>query len=364
MMGIPLIVSAFREPAVLCDWDVRRWDLLLRQLRQANMTSSLYELMDARGLLHSIPAQPLRHLNWAAQLSERHRNSVQYEVAAIWRALESTGVQIVLLKGAAYVMAQLPNFAGRIFSDIDILVAKEHIDEVESALMMAGWHSSHHDEYDQRYYRVWMHELPPMTHVKRGTMIDVHHAILPITARLQPDSDKLLRSAVPLAGHAHLFTLANTDMVLHSVVHLFYNGEFEHGFRDLADIHNLLRQFSEQPQFCMRVVPRAVELELTRPLFYALRYVSLFFQTPIPFEVMQQADVGRPNALLLALMDPLFERALLPHHVSCQDQFSGLANFLLYIRGNWLRMPPLLLVRHLFHKAFISKREAVAAKPQ
>jgi hypothetical protein len=27
---------------------------------------------------------------------------------------------------------------------------------------------------------------------------------------------------------------------------------------------------------------------------------------------------------------------------------------MLYVRGNWLRMPPLLLSRHLFHKAFLS----------
>jgi hypothetical protein len=33
----------------------------------------------------------------------------------------------------------------------------------------------------------------------------------------------------------------------------------------------------------------------------------------------------------------------------------------LYVRGNWLRMPLLLLTRHLFHKAFVSPRAAEAA---
>lgn len=33
---------------------------------------------------------------------------------------------------------------------------------------------------------------------------------------------------------------------------------------------------------------------------------------------------------------------------------------MLYVRGNWLRMPPLLLARHLFHKAFLSPRETAA----
>jgi hypothetical protein len=29
---------------------------------------------------------------------------------------------------------------------------------------------------------------------------------------------------------------------------------------------------------------------------------------------------------------------------------------MLYVRGNWLRMPPLLLTRHLLHKALLSPR--------
>ncbi|MDD5612097.1 MAG: hypothetical protein PHF75_03565, partial [Gallionella sp.] len=31
-----------------------------------------------------------------------------------------------------------------------------------------------------------------------------------------------------------------------------------------------------------------------------------------------------------------------------------IARQLLYLRANWLRMPPVLLARHLFHKAFLS----------
>ncbi len=59
---------------------------------------------------------------------------------------------------------------------------------------------------------------------------------------------------------------------------------------------------------------------------------------------------------MLALMDALFLRALLPDHPSCSDRLSGIARKLLYVRANRLRMPPLLLAQHLFHKAFISPR--------
>jgi hypothetical protein len=59
---------------------------------------------------------------------------------------------------------------------------------------------------------------------------------------------------------------------------------------------------------------------------------------------------------LLALMDAWFGRALRPPHPRCAGALDPAAHALLYIRGNWLRMPPMMLSRHLFHKAFISPR--------
>ena len=57
-------------------------------------------------------------------------------------------------------------------------------------------------------------------------------------------------------------------------------------------------------------------------------------------------------------MDGLFRRALLPMHASCAGPLTGAAHGALYVRGNWLRMPPLLLARHLWHKAFLSPKAA------
>jgi hypothetical protein len=351
----PLILHAFRAPERLADLGLADWDLLLRQAASANLTASLFGLLDERGLLDALPAQAREHLEWARTLAERHSQAVRWEVRQIQRALADVEAPLILLKGAAYAMAQLPPARGRLFSDIDILVPKASLDEVEAALMLHGWASTHHDAYDQRYYRRWMHELPPMQHIKRATLIDVHHAILPETAAVRPDPDKLRARAQAVRGH-DLSVLAPADLVLHSALHLFYDGELDHGLRDLIDIHRLLLHFGAEPSFWAELPARARELELTRPLFYALRYAASLLHTPVPAATMTALQAGRPNPLLLALMDQLFGRALLPTHPSCADRWTGSARFLLYIRANWLRMPPLLLARHLLHKAFISPK--------
>jgi hypothetical protein len=352
----PLVVQAFRQPQQLATFSLAEWELLLRQATAARLSSALYYLAEEGALLDRIPARARAHLEWAHTQGERHAQGVRFEVREIRRALAGIGVPLILLKGAAYTMAQLPPARGRLFSDIDILVPKDKLDEVEAALMMHGWASHHLDAYDQRYYRDWMHELPPMEHVKRQSQIDVHHAILPETARARPDPAALRLAAVTVAGDDGLQVFAPADMVLHSAVHLFSDGEFDHGLRDLVDIHRLLGRFGAEPGFWRALPGRARELQLERPLFYALRHAAALLHTAVPAEVLAALRPAAPNRLLLALMDQLFGRALLPRHASCADRLTAGALLLLYIRGNWLRMPPLMLARHLFHKAFISPK--------
>ncbi len=355
-MSVPLLVRAFRDPQQVQAFSLAEWNLVLRQAGSARLNASLWAMLDELSLLEKIPAPAREHLAWAAVRSARHLQGARWEVMQIAEALADSGVQLILLKGGAYTMAQLPSGQGRLYSDIDILVPKESLVQVESALLMHGWVSTHLDAYDQRYYRNWMHELPPMQNVRRNSSIDVHHAILPLSAKARPDPAKLRAAAMPVPGQNGLWMLAPHDMVLHSAVHLFYEGEFDQGLRDLIDIDRLLRHFGSVPGFWDGLVARAQELELARPLFYALRYAVRLLGTPVPPEVLGQAQAAGPSRPLLALMDQLFERALLPNHASCDDALTPIARFLLYIRANWLRMPPLLLARHLFHKAFISPK--------
>jgi hypothetical protein len=360
MMAASLLLDVLKHPGRAAALELAGWDLLLRQADSADMQATLLLLLEDAGVLDAAPPGPRTHLEWARVGAVRHAQAARYEVRKIAQALQGLDVPLILLKGGAYALAGLAAGRGRRFSDIDILVPKERLAEVEAALMLHGWASTHLDDYDQRYYREWMHELPPMEHVLRGNVIDVHHAILPETAAQRPDPARLRAGAVAVTGQPGLSMLGPHDMVLHSAVHLFSDGEFNHGLRDLFDIHRLLGQFGTRPGFWNGLVARAREMELGRPLFYALRYAVRLLDTPVPPAVLREADSFRPAPGLLALMDGLFERGLRPAHPSCTDAWSAAAYALLYMRGNWLRMPPLLLARHLFHKAFLSPRTPAA----
>jgi hypothetical protein len=249
-------------------------------------------------------------------------------------------------------MAKLPPARGRIFHDVDIMVPKNKLEAVERALRWHGWFASHLDAHDQRYYRQWGHELPPLRHIKRQTTLDVHHTIVPVTARARLDPKKLFSAAYTLTGEKGLRVLAPADMVLHSASHLFRTGEWENGLRDLVDLDDLLCHFGRAQPFWPELVKRAQELDLIRPLYYALRYAQRILGTPVPEEILEKACVGRPRRFTLPLMDAAFTRALAPDHPSCDTALTKPARFFLYVRSHYLRMPLHLLIPHLIRKAF------------
>lgn len=355
--SVAVLLDALVRPASLAELSLAQWDLLVRQGRRADVLARIGENARLHGVWDNLPSQPKRHLESAMKLAARQHMELQHEVKAIARALEPLGEPAVLLKGAAYSLAGLSAGRGRMVSDVDILVPRQRLAEVESALMMAGWLQTNRDAYDQQYYRNWMHELPPMRHIKRGSVLDVHHAILPLTARLKPDSALLLVDTLAAGDDERVRVLSRPDMVLHSAAHLFHEGELEMGLRGLVDLDALLREFGSDLEFWPALQSRAQRLDLEGPLYQALRYTRLLLQTPVPegMEVeLQVAARRRGAAMHPGLQDALFLRALLPDHATAADRWTPLARWVLYLRGHWLRMPPTLLTWHLVRKFFKS----------
>lgn len=360
------LLKVLRQPSLLAASTLAEADLILRQAESAALLATLHARCARAGVLQVLAAPIQVRLEAAWRQAERHHQSVRWEIRQIREALAGLDVPLILLKGAAYAMAELEVAEGRLFSDIDILVPQHRLADVEAALMLHGWADQGHDAYDQQYYRRWMHELPPLRHIWRNTVIDVHHAILPRTAAARPDAALLRGAARVLPGwEAHaalpaLLVLAPADMILHSATHLLYESEFGHGLRGLVDLDRLLHQYAGAAGFWAELAARAQQMQLARPLFYALRQASRLLGTPVPEALLAQLD--RPAPPLLALMDQLLGRALLPPHASVGGPLHALAHQLLYLRGNWLRMPPWLLARHLCHKAVLTPLHAARGR--
>ncbi len=346
MRNDPVLLRAIRDPGILLSLDAPQWNVLLRQARQTRLLGRLGALICNEGQIDRVPKVAAECLDWARRFALAQERAVRWEVHKLERALADIETPIVLLKGAAYVMAELPAARGRLYDDVDILVPKARIVEVERALLENGWEHEKLEPYDQRYYRKWMHELPPLRHRERGTSLDVHHTILPETGRLHPKAEELFRAAVPLAGSGRLAVLCPADMVLHSAAHLFQDGEVSGSLRDLVDLDDLLGVFGRQPGFRDALAERSRVHGLERPMFYALRYTSKYLGT-----ATDEVTGAAPSKFTLDVMDSLVGKALLPQEGDLPSAASRAAGRALYVRSHWLRMPAHLLIPHLLRKS-------------
>jgi Uncharacterised nucleotidyltransferase len=347
-----LLVNALRDPASTRSLDADGWTALVAMARAEQLIGTLAHRLQA----DAVPTKVSEILDDARVNAEHQRRSALWEADCAARALADYDGKVVLLKGTAYVAAGLKAGEGRHIGDLDILVARDDLPQVEALLLeKGGWEWVKEDAYDDAYYRDHMHELPPLIHKDRDRMIDVHHTILPLTAGPRPDAGALRGHAIacplnsnrssirgqskdsPRIGRLHI--LSPTDMVIHCATHLIADGDLAGGLRNLWDFHCLTTEFSEiDDQFWVDLQARAKHHGLWQAVHTAARLAHALYGTAIPESLRIRGN-----------SDFLFIRRL-----TARDSWGRptrkFTRLIFYIRSHLLRMPPLMLARHLFTK--------------
>jgi hypothetical protein len=317
-----LLARILRTPTGALALDAAGWTALLAIARAEQMIGTLAAQL--YGL--ALPDAAARILADARVSAAQGQVAALWEVEAARRALAPLGQPVVLLKGSAFAAAGLRAGEGRSIGDLDILVPRARIDAVEAALLAAGWEWVKPDPYDDAYYRRWMHELPPLIHRDRDRMIDVHHTILPLTARITPDAASLLANSVAIGPGVRM--LAPNDMIVHAAAHLFADGDLAGGMRNLWDVHCLVDQFGTTG-LSARAAYHGLANEVARAL------------------CLSAALYGDGARLTPA------DRAYL-RRVTARDGWGRatrpVTRLAFYVRSHWLRMPPAMLARHLWTK--------------
>ena len=321
-MSARLLVLALRDPGSVGVLDSAGWNGLIAAARAERLIGTLAHRLE--GI--AVPDRARHVLDDALRESEREARQALWEADRAAEALKPLGQRVLLLKGTAYVAGALRAGEGRFIGDLDILVDRQSLDAVEARLLAAGWEWVKPDPYDDAYYRRWMHELPPLIHRDRDRMIDVHHTILPLTARQTPDASAMIADAIPIANG--LYILSAEDRVCHAVAHMLADGDLAGGLRNLWDIHCLLEGVDEGT-----LMARAHAHGLGRHVAQARRLAAALYG----------------SGARLTLWDRLVVRRLVVRDGWGRETGKGL-RFAFYLRSHWLRMPPMMLARHLWTK--------------
>ncbi|HEV2673680.1 MAG TPA: nucleotidyltransferase family protein [Aliidongia sp.] len=344
--GYQLLLRILGKPSVMAELTAAQWTGVVAVSRQAGLLARLAELARRDGILETIPAGPAHHLEAARSAAEKHRRDVRWELIHLGRCLADLPGPVVVLKGASYVASGVSARLGRMFGDVDIIVPRAQLDDAERLLMAHGWECSKTSTYDIQYYRRWSHQLPPMHHPIRESVIDLHHALRPPIAPGRVDTTPLFDDARPT--EFGLSVPGPTDMIIHSATHLFCASDFRNSLRDLSDIDLLLREFGTSEEWWQNLVQRSRSFGLVSPVAMALLQAKRTLGTPVPSAILASAlaAAGRGEHRLL---DRLVSQVLPPANVAT-SLVAAAARGILFARGYFLDMPPSVLAVHLTHK--------------
>ena len=344
--SVRLLLDMLREPRLALGAGASDWDGVVRVARANRLLAPLGARLADSGVLDRIPSAVRSHIQSETALAAHRVQTARLLLKELDRVLGRRGFPIVLLKGAAYLTQGLACASGRLFSDVDLLVRRAHLGEAERLLDEAGWRFRELDAYDERYYREWSHELPPMQHPQHALQLDLHHSILPPTGRVRPDDAALFAAAVPVGGTG-FYVLSPEDQVLHACAHVFQDSDLSEMFRDLVDLDGLLREFGVRPQFWDALIERARVHGLGRALWYGVDFCGALLATTVPRSAVEALAFAAPGPLVGWTMTGLGGLSLLPESL---DRLPSLAKrsaqHALFLRYLWQRFPLRLLVLH------------------
>jgi hypothetical protein len=272
-------VAALSQPSLIDSWTLSDWEMAIRQARRLRVLGRLGAAIEAAGLWQQVPTPAERHLRAELRVSLWRTRALQWAIDRVGLTLQPLAAPLVLLKGAAYCAQGLSIGAGRLPSDLDILIPADRLSEARALLAAAGWFELELDAHDRDFYERFSHELPPMQHPVLAMELDVHHNIVPSTALARVDAAALLSAAWP-SGRGPWSVLDRLDQALHAATHLMLDGDPADRVRDLLDLHALLCHVHEIDPGGLALATRAKDLGLLSTLRVAAGVATRWLGTP------------------------------------------------------------------------------------
>ena len=360
------LLELFITPNTMLELSMKDWQSVILILRSCQMLARLALKSNEHELTAKLPEYAQHHFKNALIIADKQKYQIEYEAQQLLPHINLSKTYAIFLKGAAYSLANNLASSGRTYGDIDLLVKKSEIDSTERQLNFWGWLPTDKDEYDDKYYREWTHEIPPLQHGSRGTVLDLHHNFIPPISGKAPVASEFVAHSVKLDNG--FYVLSPQAMTLHSAIHLFFNEEFNNGFRDIFDLHCLFTEYNSE-KFWQNIISLAKKTEFTRELYLASRYCIKFYNTDIPSFAYLELSNMYSSKIQNSYWDWMFLNVLLPHHPKVSAPSQPFAIFMALVRGHTLKMPLKILLKHtgfkvwklmlslLFGKTFLDKEQ-------
>ena len=333
------------------------WEILLWILDTARLEAWLFAQIKQHSTSCILPPTVVSRLTSATIYAERQQQQVRFECQTIASLLAEKQIEPLFLKGAAYVISSQFYSAGRVCSDIDALVQHNDLETSERHLKMNMWLSQEVDDYDDKYYREYAHEIPPMMQSERGTVLDLHHNLfLPVSGRA-PNISQFW--ALRTRNENGLSTLKPAAALVHSMIHLLMNEEVTYGLRDCLDMQSIIDTHNSE-SFWLEVSTLVVDNDFTHEYQLLLLLLdSLFGRETVKQQILAQQITADTKTRFWLWC---YRKAVMPDHPQLCNPYAGVARAAVYCRGHSQKMPLATLLKHSTVKLYKAVRKALVGE--
>jgi hypothetical protein len=348
------IIQFYTEPEkfALCA-TASNWTEIINDSRDCGLLASLFNPLQKVDFENK--SAVLSHVQSSIQFADKQYQTLVRELAAVEPVFAGCGYSVLLVKGVAYRLAGFEYARYRVFSDIDILVAADCLQDAVKRLQNHGFMEQVESEYEKHYFIGWSHQYPPLRHFIRSGEIDLHHTIFFAKSRVSIDIQTFIGRAIPVKNS--VFYLPSTaDMFVHACLHLFYQEENQKLTKDLIDLHCLYKQIVNKQQ-----ISHAAEIcNQKSAIAYGIYVQQWLFKEEIS-DHEQQFILQHCHKLQLAwlrfLLRSMLNVRLLPRLFS---------DHIWFLRGHLIKMNFTTLAYHVVMRLFntyqINKRHSAEQK--
>lgn len=259
----------------------------------------IYHLLTEKGLLDNASAQLIGQLRAQAMHAASIAVGRHHILGSLGNYLEKSGIQCILLKGAALDGMAYPDQAFRLGCDIDLLVKEEDYYRIEKALK--GF-AAPYDLYPERpQFTDFVTERSFIVKKPTPTSFDVHRE-LTIPYLYKYSLDSFFFHAITHPRHRKLFTLNPEDNLLQFAMHGFYN--LQNFNKHTLDAYQLIMKADINWE---ELFSRATKIKLIKPLLYLLDGMEQTFSyTPPSKHFADYKNMTIQRALAKYLMSPKY----------------------------------------------------------
>jgi hypothetical protein len=217
------------------------WDYVAKTSCSHGIAPLVYHGLQQSRVISLLPFAPAERLR-STYYGNAARNALLYdELHAVLTMLKEQGSDVIVLKGAALAETVYPHRALRAMSDIDLLVRRERLAELETRLREMGYVPD-----ERRKPREWFqaHHYHLVFANSSRIPIEIHWHVKRPEDPFGIDIDGFWKRArsIPIAG-VQALVLSPADLLIHLCQHLWQHS-LRGGIRPLCDIAEVIKYFA------------------------------------------------------------------------------------------------------------------------